>query len=160
MLMQLGGQAASHSPQATHFSIPFLDRTFKDAESREQIRREFVDSNSGLDVIIANPAAFAESVSLHTGCQHAIYYDLSYNCAQFLQSLDRIHRVGGSEDIESHYYFLENQDTIEHDIYDNLIQKRDKMHDLIEQDYGIYSLDMEDSDEPDEIAAYSRLFNS
>jgi hypothetical protein len=85
---------------------------------------------------------------------------LSYNCAHFLQSLDRIHRVGGSENIESHYYFLENTDTIENDIYDNLIQKRNKMYDLIEQDYGIYSLDMEDNYEQEELAAYGRLFNA
>ena len=140
--------------------IPFLEQKYKDVESREQIRKEFVDADSGLDVIIANPAAFAESVSLHKGCQNAIYYDLSYNCAHFLQSLDRIHRVGGSENIESHYYFLENTDTIENDIYDNLIQKRNKMYDLIEQDYGIYSLDMEDNYEQEELAAYGRLFNA
>lgn len=138
--------------------IPFLDHPYKDIESREKIRQEFVDHNSGLDVIIANPAAFAESVSLHKGCQHAIYYDLSYNCAQFLQSLDRIHRVGGSEEIESHYYFLQNVDSLDSDIYDNLMVKRDKMYDLIERDYSIYSLEMEEADEEDELLAYKRIF--
>ena len=77
-----------------------------------------MDPSSGLDVLIANPAAFAESVSLHKTCKHAIYYDLSYNCAQFLQSLDRTHRVGGSEEIESHYYFLQYKNSIDVDILD------------------------------------------
>ena len=68
-----------------------------DEDSRETIIETFKDSRSGLDVLIANPAACAESVSLHKTCSNAIYYDLSYNCAEYLQSLDRIHRVGGSE---------------------------------------------------------------
>src|SRR5690606_29748154 len=69
-------------------------------KTREDIRDEFLDLNSGLDILIANPAACAESISLHKTCYDAIYYDLSYNSAQYLQSLDRIHRVGGSETTE------------------------------------------------------------
>ena len=77
-----------------------------DEESRESIIERFKTLNSGLDVLIANPAACAESVSLHKTCSNAIYYDLSYNCAQYLQSLDRIHRVGGSEHKVSRYRFF------------------------------------------------------
>ena len=43
--------------------------------------------------LIALPQACSESISLHKACQNAIYYDLNYNAAEFLQSLDRIHRV-------------------------------------------------------------------
>src|SRR6266542_5823207 len=77
----------------------------KDEMTREKIRDIFVDPKSGLDILIANPAACSESISLHKTCFHAIYFDLSYNCAQYLQSLDRIHRVGGSETKVAHYYF-------------------------------------------------------
>ena len=88
---------------------------------------------------------------------HAIYYDLSYNCAQYLQSLDRIHRVGGSEDHEANYYFLQYKNTIDPDILSNLKLKAQRMYDIIEGDYNIYSLDMfEDSDE---LIAYKRLFS-
>lgn len=45
-------------------------------------------------VMVANPAAASEGVSLHTICHHAIYLDRSFNAAHFLQSMDRIHRLG------------------------------------------------------------------
>lgn len=134
---------------------PIQQTTITEEESREKIRNEFVDPNSGLDVLIANPAACAESISLHTTCHNAIYYDLSYNCAQYLQSLDRIHRVGGSESISSHYYFFQYADTFESDIKENLDIKAERMYQLIDQDYGIYSLDMFEDEENN---AYERLF--
>lgn len=134
-----------------------IERTAIDEEeTREKIRNEFVDKKSGLDILIANPAACAESISLHKTCHNSVYYDLSYNCAQYLQSLDRIHRVGGSENQEAYYYFLQYDNTIDPDILMNLEVKAKKMYDIIEGDYNIYSLDMfEDSDE---LAAYERLF--
>ena len=94
--------------------------------------------NSGIDVLIANPAACSEAISLHTTCQNAIYYDLSFNCAQYLQSLDRIHRVGGSEDKEVEYYFLQYVNTIDQRILENLNIKKERMYALIEKDYPIY----------------------
>ena len=45
-------------------------------------------------VLVANPAACAESISLHTVCHHAIYIDRTHNAAHYLQSQDRIHRLG------------------------------------------------------------------
>lgn len=125
-------------------------------ETREKIRDEFVNPDSGLDILIANPAACAESISLHKTCHNAIYYDLSYNAAQYLQSLDRIHRVGGSENITANYYFLQYKNTIDIDIKKNIDAKSKKMFDVIEHDYSIYSLNM---NEPDgDAEAYRRLF--
>lgn len=136
---------------------PIEQTTILDEKTREEIRDEFVDSESGLDILIANPAACAESISLHKTCHHAIYYDMTYNCAQYLQSLDRIHRVGGSENIEANYYFLQYENTVDQDILKNLQKKAEKMSRIIDQDYRIYSLDMFD-DEDEEINAYDRLF--
>ncbi|WP_343606156.1 DEAD/DEAH box helicase [Fluviicola sp.] len=129
----------------------------KEEKTREDIRDEFLDLNSGLDILIANPAACAESISLHKTCFHAIYYDLSYNCAQYLQSLDRIHRVGGSELNEANYYFLQYANSIDQDIKHNLENKAEKMYDIIEQDYSIYDLNLYEEEE-DDITAYKRLF--
>jgi len=129
---------------------------YEEQETRELIKDEFIDPNSGLDILLANPAACAESISLHKTCHNAIYYDLSYNGAQFLQSLDRIHRVGGSEDKEAHYYFLQYSNTMENRILDNLERKRDKMYQIVEGDFNIYSLDMfQDLDELDD---YEEIF--
>ncbi len=124
--------------------------------TREQIIRDFVCEDSGVDVLVANPAACAESISLHKACSNAIYYDLSYNCAQYIQSMDRIHRVGGSEDRPAHYHFLQYVGTIDEDILANVRRKADNMAAIIDQDYAIYSLDMFAEDE--ELEAYERLF--
>ena len=132
--------------------------SIKEEKTREDIRDEFLDTKSGLDILIANPAACAESISLHKTCFHAIYYDLSYNCAHYLQSLDRIHRVGGSEINEANYYFLQYENSIDQDIKRNLDSKAHKMYDLIEQDYNIYDLDLNGDNEVDDIEAYKRLF--
>lgn len=128
-------------------------------KTREDIRDEFLDMQSNLDILIANPAACAESISLHKTCFHAIYYDLSYNCSQYLQSLDRIHRVGGSELHEANYYFLQYENSIDQDIKQNLELKAKKMYEIIEQDYAIYDLNLEEN-EDDDIEAYKRLIKT
>lgn len=127
-------------------------------KTRESIRDEFLEMDSGLDILIANPAACAESISLHKTCFHAIYYDLSYNCSQYLQSLDRIHRVGGSENQQANYYFLQYENSIDQDIRQNLETKAQRMYDIIEQDYSIYDLDLGEEGE-DDAEAYQRFFS-
>jgi SNF2 family DNA or RNA helicase len=64
--------------------------------TRERIVRDFHD-DPNMFVLVANPAACSEGISLHTVCHHAIYLDRNYNAAQYLQSRDRIHRLGLKE---------------------------------------------------------------
>jgi SNF2 family DNA or RNA helicase len=64
-----------------------------DADSREARILRFHKDPSAM-VLVANPAACGEGISLHTVCDHAIYVDRNYNAAQYLQSEDRIHRIG------------------------------------------------------------------
>ena len=66
---------------------------------------------------------------------------------QYLQSLDRIHRVGGSEEKTSHYYFLQYDSSIDEDILANVERKAHLMSTMIDKDYPIYSLDMLAADE-------------
>jgi SNF2 family DNA or RNA helicase len=75
-----------------------------DFPSRERIIRDFKDPKGSVRVLIANPAACAESISLHMVCHDAIYLERSFNCGQFLQSLDRIHRVGLKKTDKISYY--------------------------------------------------------
>ena len=136
--------------------VPTENAASGDEETRELIIAAFVSLDSGLDVLVANPAACAESISLHKTCQNAIYYDLSYNCAQYLQSLDRIHRVGGSEEKESYYYFLQCEGTIDLDIKSALDRKSARMAKIIDEDCPIYSLNMFEEDD-EELRAYERI---
>jgi SNF2 family DNA or RNA helicase len=135
---------------------PFEQSSVEEELTREQIIRDFSRQFGGIDVLVANPAACAESVSLHKSCSHAIYYDLSYNCAQYLQSLDRIHRVGGSEVTPAHYYFLQCDDSIDSDILMNVRAKARSMSAVIDHEYAIYSLDMFGDD--GDLEAYGRIF--
>lgn len=137
-------------------ATPTETTPINDEQTREEIIASFIDPDSGLDILIANPAACAESISLHKTCSHAVYYDLSYNCAQYLQSLDRIHRVGGSEDKVANYHFLQYNATVDQDILTNVQAKARRMSAIIDQDYPVYSLDMFAAD--DELEAYARLF--
>lgn len=60
-------------------------------------------------VMVANPAAAAEGISLHMHCHHAIYVDRSYNATHYLQSIDRIHRLGLLPGTETNIYILRNK---------------------------------------------------
>ena len=65
-------------------------------DTREGKIKRFHDDRN-CKVLIANPAACSEGISLHTVCHHAIYLDRSFNAAHYLQSEDRIHRLGITE---------------------------------------------------------------
>ena len=48
-------------------------------------------------VLVANYASCAEGISLHKACHDAIYIDRSFQADQYLQSVDRICRLGNSD---------------------------------------------------------------
>ena len=100
--------------------------------TREGIIKEFHNPNSQFKVIIANPFAVAESISLHKVCHNAIYLERSFNCAHFIQSKDRIHRYGLSSDVVTNYYYLISQDTVDSTINDRLHDKEARMITIIE----------------------------
>ena len=108
-------------------------------DDREKIKDEFNDSSSKLEVIIANPQACSESISLHKSCQNAIYYDLNYNTAEFLQSLDRIHRVGGSEENPVYYHFLQYENSIDLKVYRRVFEKANRQMQVIESNNLTFS---------------------
>lgn len=72
-------------------------------EDRQQILSEF--RNGNIQVLLTNPHTLAESVSLHSVCHDAIYFEYSYNLVHLLQSKDRIHRLGLPDDQYTQYYY-------------------------------------------------------
>lgn len=100
--------------------------------TREAIVKEFHDPNSSFKVIIANPFAVSESISLHKACHNAIYLERSFNAAHFLQSKDRIHRYGLKEGIETHYYYLVSNDSVDGTVHQRLIDKERRLMEIIE----------------------------
>jgi hypothetical protein len=103
-----------------------------DVKTREKIIKEFHNPSS-FKVIIANPFAVSESISLHKACNNAIYMDRTFNAAQFIQSKDRIHRVGlNNPDAVVNYYFLLADNTVDRVINKRLDEKEKRMLDIIE----------------------------
>jgi len=100
-------------------------------ETREKIINEFHQDNSTFQVIIANPFAVSESISLHKACQNAIYLERTFNAANFVQSKDRIHRVGLEEEVN--YFYLINKNTIEETIHERLKHKEERMIYIMEK---------------------------
>ena len=70
---------------------------------RQQILNNF--RNGEFQVLITNPNTLAESVSLHSICHDAMYYEYSFNLVQLLQSKDRIHRLGLPQEQYTQFYF-------------------------------------------------------
>lgn len=100
--------------------------------TREAIVKEFHNPNSSFKVIIANPFAVSESISLHKACHNAIYLERSFNAAHFLQSKDRIHRYGLKEGTETHYYYLVSNDSVDGTVHQRLIDKERRLMEIIE----------------------------
>ena len=70
----------------------FDNWTEDELETREEKIRKFKE-DSETRILVANPAAAAESMSLHYVCNYALYLDRTYNAAHYLQSQKRIHRL-------------------------------------------------------------------
>ena len=70
----------------------------EDEEDTREYKIKQFHENDNKKVLVLNPAAASESISLHKVCHHAIYVDRSFNAAHFLQSEDRIHRLGIKDD--------------------------------------------------------------
>ena len=100
--------------------------------TREAIVKEFNDLDSGLNVIIANPFAVAESISLHKACHNAIYIERSFNAAHFIQSKDRIHRYGLPAGTVTNYYYLVSEDSIDETIDERLAIKENRLIEIME----------------------------
>ncbi len=82
----VGDETKDDDPNAARVSEDF-------GETRENLIERFL-TTSGAAVLVANPASCSESISLHSTCHNAIYLDRTYDCALFLQSIDRVHRLG------------------------------------------------------------------
>ena len=120
---------------------------------RELIISKFNDpENVEFQVVIANPFAVAESISLHKGCHNAIYLERDYNCSNFLQSKDRIHRVGLPDDQITKYYYILSRNSIDVVIEQRLQIKIERIEKIIDDDIPLFAR-MNDDDETDLIKA-------
>lgn len=114
-------------------------------------------------VLITNPHTLAESVSLHSICHDAVYYEYSFNLVHLLQSRDRIHRLGLPRDQQTRYYYLsEDYDlgrpdpwSLDEEIYTRLREKENTMLRCIDSEI----LETQPTSQEDLDAIFAGLFD-
>ena len=111
--------------------------------NREQQIRQFKEVNQPA-ILLANPAACAESISLHRVCRHAVYLDRTFNCGQYMQSLDRIHRIGLEPNEDVTYHILIARETIDETIDRRLNEKQTNMLSLLEDELPVGTFETEE----------------
>ena len=74
-------------------------------------------------VLLSNPATLGEGMSLHHHCHDAVYVDRDFAAGRFLQSLDRIHRLGLAPGTETRITVLASEDTIDEVVAQRLNDK-------------------------------------
>ncbi|MDO8074829.1 DEAD/DEAH box helicase [Janthinobacterium sp. SUN176] len=102
-----------------------------DDETREGKIKLFHD-DANVRVMVANPAAASEGVSLHRICHHAIYLDRTFNAAHYLQSEDRIHRFGLPADQATTIEIVECIDSVDETVRERLSFKIGKMAEALD----------------------------
>lgn len=112
-----------HGCNATYIngSVP-AGRSIDDPDGREY-RIEKFKKDDDCFVLVANPASCSEGISLHKVCHHALYLDRSYNATYYLQSKDRIHRLGLDTSVETRIEILETIGSIDEKISKALCRK-------------------------------------
>lgn len=105
-------------------------------------------------VLVANPAAAGEGISLHTVCHNAIYADRSYVSTHYLQSIDRIHRLGLGPDEETHIHIYRTRapaqvGSIDLSVSRRLAQKIRGLEQMLgDPDLHTLAFDEENADDP------------
>ena len=85
-------------------------------------------------VLITNPQTLGEGISLHQVCHDAVYLDRSFNAGLYLQSLDRIHRLGLAPDEKTNVTILSSINSIDEKIENRLSAKIKKLGKLMEDE--------------------------
>ncbi len=141
-----------------------------DEETREGKIKLFHD-DPNVRLMVANPAAAGEGVSLHRVCHHAIYLDRTFNAAHYLQSEDRIHRFGLARDQKTTIEIVECEGSVDETVRERLNYKIGKMAEALEDSslrpdpIALDPTDIEDFDDystglaPEDIEALLRDFS-
>ena len=130
-LLDLERQLAAMNPAVVYGGVPSDDDAEPGVRTRERELDRFKNDPTCM-VLLANPAALSEGVSLHHACNDAIYLDRTFNAGQYLQSLDRIHRLGLGDDVETRITLLVSEGTIDERIHRRLGDKIERLSQMLD----------------------------
>ena len=130
-LLAMKRMFAGFEPALIYGAIPSVVSAPEHVRTREaELHRFRHDSNCAL--LIANPASMSEGVSLHQTCHDAIYLERTFNAGQYLQSIDRIHRLGLAPDQETRITFLATVGTIDEVVDERIREKALRLGEMLE----------------------------
>lgn len=132
-------------PAVVHGGIPPRDGA---PETAPRVREDELDRfrySDSCSVLLANPAACGEGVSLHHWCHHAVYLDRNFNAGEFLQSQDRIHRLGLPPGTRTRFTVLQSAGTIDHVVGARLAKKVVGLASLL-NDGGLVTMALPDAE--------------
>ncbi len=125
-------------------------------EPAEGTREAIIDAfhkTAGPAILIANPQAVGESISLHKVCRTAIYFDRDFNAGRYIQSKDRIHRYNPAGGLPVTYHYLVTTGTVDDDIDTRLVVKEQRLADLVDAEDIPLLTGLGDSESTDDIRA-------
>lgn len=139
---------APYRPALIYGGVPSGD---EDAEfvTRERELKRFRTGEDCL-VLLANPAAMSEGVSLHEECHDAIYLDRTFNAGHYLQSIDRIHRLGLKPGTETHITFLVSVGTVD-EVVDQRVRDKATRLSMMMSDPHLVTMALPDDDAYDNL---------
>jgi SNF2 family DNA or RNA helicase len=105
----------------SEFSPALVYGAMVDADREAAIKRFRNDPDCM--VLLSNPGTLGEGISLHHHCHDAVYVDRDFAAGRFLQSLDRIHRLGLTSDTETRVTVLAAEGTIDEIVDQRLSDK-------------------------------------
>lgn len=169
-LKALSRYLSAYNPAIVHGGIPSVEEPAPaNIITRERELHRF-RNDASCSVLLANPAACGEGVSLHHWCHHAIYLDRTFNAGQFLQSQDRIHRLGLRDDTITQFTILMSEGTIDATVNGRLIEKVKAMSTLmgdpglvqlaLPEPEGSLSLGIEPALDDDLMSVFTHLKNA
>lgn len=145
-LLALERVLAPHHPALVYGGIPSIpDEPLEGVRTRQKELARF-RSEPDCSVLLANPAAMGEGVSLHHACHDAIYVDRTFNAGQYLQSLDRFHRLGLPPDVETRITLLETVGSIDEIVGDRLEEKTRRLSAMLD-DPDLVTMALPDDEE-------------
>ncbi|CAM5379087.1 hypothetical protein SALBM135S_06907 [Streptomyces alboniger] len=112
---------SAYQPAVVHGGTP---------DREEQLRRFREDPDC--HVLLSNPATLGEGISLHQVCHDAVYVDRDFMAGRFLQSLDRIHRLGLAPGTETRVTALAAEGTIDQVVAMRLGEKLEFMGKILD----------------------------
>ena len=117
----------------------------EDNEKFREARIRKFNNDVTCRILIGNPQACGEGINLHKACHFAIYLDRTFNVAYYLQSIDRIHRLGLDKNIITNIDILVAQNTIDEILIRRLNEKTIAMGKVLDDPYlSIIAYDPDD----------------